>query len=245
MNIKTLVLILAALSIVAAGCNGTKTDDEATKPVPKVTDAAEKAPEETPAVADADVPEELKHDAYAYLGLKRTEALRYAVTLPGQPASTASRVIKLVSVEDGKLTFDEQYTDSLAMLGNLTYEVTTDGVYTVKASAGEIGGRSMLMPAKLEPGATWESDSAIKLDSGGSADAKATYKVVGTEKVTTKAGEFEALKVTSTGTGKVAQDDVKLDTTMWLVRDMGMVKFTMKITRPDAPLELSFELAEK
>jgi len=211
-----------------AGSTGTTATTETTGASTGTTGAASTATTgataEAPKPTDAEVPAELKHDAYHYYGLSNSMPMDLEVKYSSRPDSlTGSQTVSLKSMQDGKPTYIVDRTGRLAELGTQDMVLDKDGLFVTSSSFAKVTGRQIEMPAKLTPGTKW--DSTVEVDRPGQQmKIASTYKVVGPQKVKTKAGEREALLITSVGTGTLNGAAVRMESKSWYVRGVGGVK---------------------
>lgn len=236
---KTVVFWLfvsLALGQLLVGCSGgAKTAASGTTGAPGSTAGTETPPQKgvvsKPQLQD--VPAELRHDAFAYYGLNNSQPVDMEAR-EGAIASTGARISRLVEVADGKAIFETEYTGGLANLGTERISIEPDGAYTIDISIGEMTPeRSLTLPASLTAGKSWQQNTTVEQPGGAKLVTNQTHKVVGQEKVKTKAGEFDSILVVATGT--MDQNGQKSDVQMkyWLVKDVGPVK--MEVTSKGGP----------
>lgn len=214
---------------VLAGCGPQKSGDAPTSQAPgpvasSVGGGRQASPDSIPA--------ELRHEAFEYYGLANTKPVDLEANIQGQ-VQTGARTTKFLGIKDGAATFEVAHTGDLSKLGTYTYSVTKDGIYAIALNSGKIEPNPNLeAPASLPPGKTWGGDITVTLDAGQVVKSTQQTKVVGLEKVKTKAGEFEALLLVNTAKSTVQgiKSDDKLRA--WFVKGIGPVK--MEITRKTA-----------
>jgi len=184
----------------------------------------------TPAPGAAEVPAEIKHDGFAYFGLDNTATMNVEMALKGQPVKTGGITAKLEKVENGVATYSIARTGGIAAdLGTDTIVVDKTGVYITGTSVGTIKPeKSLQLPADLKTGSTWQSNSSVTKTDGTELSDNSTYTVKGIEKLTTKVGSYDALVVTSTGTGSVKvggeTHPATYNTVSYYVKNRGLVK---------------------
>jgi hypothetical protein len=183
-----------------------------------------------------DIPSELKHDAFRYYGLSNLKSVEME-RRGGGPSISGGRVVRLTGIVDGKALYDIDNTGGLEAMPDEKLSVEKDGIYTVGLSGGTMTpARNLSLPADLTPGKTWPNKTTLKMDSGQTLVADHTYKVVGEQKVKTKAGEFDALLVEAGG--PTEQNGMKMQAQMkiWLVKDVGPVKMEMTMNVNGKPV---------
>lgn len=149
----------------------------------------------------------------------------------------------LMTLREGEpVRFDVTRTGALENIGSQSIELRKDGIYTVSLAGNTFEKPVLEVPADLAVGKTWTSAGKFKLANGEAADMNMTYKAVGTEKIKTALGEFDALKVTSSGTLKVGAANQKTSGTMWLAKGLGAVKTQMTIDSNGVKSELVMEV---
>jgi hypothetical protein len=237
---------LAMVASVALGCSGStvtpvKTSGEVVKGAPspgKDTPASSKT-EPTPTAEEGkkpsanpgELPADLKNEAYAYYGLGMTKPLVMEVTSSSQSGiQTGTQEAKLISVEDGKATYEIERTGNLGdLLGGMTVTLERDGIYVKSSTIAKVGMRDLELPNNLAPGSTWESSTTVD-QPGKQLNVINSFKVVGVQPLKTKAGNYQALLITSNGSGTVNGQNVKMQTKSWYVKDRGAVKAVLSTT---------------
>jgi len=245
---KSFILLPALL--LAFGCSSSEptASGTTTAATSGSTDTAKKpdaaAPATTTGTADkgpklSEVPAALKYDGYVYYGLDNPNPMNLEITTSAQPTEvlTGTQTTTLKSIVNGVPTFVISRTGNLDQLGVQELRVEKDGIYDSASTIAKIGPHDLEIPAKLTPGSTtWNSHSEVD-----NAKQKMTsdnvYKVERIEKVTTKAGEHEALLITSTGSSVLNGKKVKMTSSGWFVKDLGAVKTVLKTTSPDGKTE--------
>ncbi len=216
--------VVPLLAFLVVGCSAPVKESE----VPAVT-----TPTETPATttatdpsgkSESEIPDSLKHDAYFYGGYftKAAEQV-FAVKIEGQPDGESKTTTRFTGMKDGAAMFERTREGVLSAAGSDVIRLDAVGATVVSVSIGKLAKPSLEIPAKLEPGATWKSDSKITTDTG-EISQSGTYKVVGEEKVKVPAGEFTARKVILTGKMMMSGQESVLKGTYWFVKELGAVK---------------------
>lgn len=225
-------LIFASLLLLAfgAGCKDNPTSVAGTDTGGTPTPASNGKTDTTPAQPAVEVPSELRHAAFEYFAFGSAEPRKMVVTIPNQDNLEGEQTTTLVGVKDGEATYDITRTGGLKMLGTEQYLVTKDGVYAFKAGEEMVLPKKLELPADLTPGKSWSADSKFKFN-GAEVRQKSTTKIVRTEKVQTKLGEFDALLVSETGTIHQGGVTTPMNGRRWLVKGVGIVKMEVK-TKP-------------
>ena len=175
------------------------------------------------------MPDSLKNDAFEYYGLGSDKPMRLEVTEGenGIPR-TGTRTIKLQKIEGDKATYLLSQAGGLEAQGDITLSLEADGLYTMSSTASKLKPHSLEMPARLEVGRGWKDHTEMN---DGSISIDFDVKVAGFERVSTPGGTFDdALHITSTGAGKMADGPIDIATDMWYVRGLGAVKQVLNIT---------------
>ncbi len=220
--------LIPTFAILAIGCNNATTakTEDPKETVPSVTS---KGPEATPAVDPASVPAELKHEGYEYYGLGAEKPINMEiVSSAGNAIQTGEQSVKLKSVEGGKAIYEITRTGQLGQqLGNMEVRVEKDAIYVHSSPIATVGEKDIELPASLAPGSTWKTRTIVKQD-GQTMDVTNDFKVEGVEKLKTKVGEYDALLVTSKGSGTVQGQKLRMETQSWHVKGRGNIKTIMK-----------------
>lgn len=231
--LRGLFLAALALSVLACGPREPKT-----APAEEKTTAASSPQKEAPPAPEArvEVPLELRNEAYRLYGLARTEPLRYELERTGMAAVQGEESIRVIEVKDGVARLEVQRTGGLADLGTDTYTLDRTGLKVVGTSMGEVIRPSLVMPADAKVGSSWTS--SLEIDAAGTrVQMELEYRIPRSEKVTTKAGEYEALLVVATGRAKAGETENRVNARAWFVRDKGLVKQTIESRAPDGKVE--------
>ncbi len=186
---------------------------------------------EVPVEEASTIPDALKHDGYSYAGLSNPGKQDYVVKITGQPDAESASTVTFKVMKDGGAYFDRTRDGALAPVGSDVVRVDEKGVTVVSVSIGTLSAPALELPAKMDVGVTWKSDSTIKT-ADGNISSTGTYKVVGDAKV--KVGETEMLarKVTFTGKNSSVKGQGAVSGTYWFVKDKGAVKTEMTQTVP-------------
>lgn len=211
---------LLLLLVWVAGCSSTGSNTDGSSSTS--TSNAGKGP--TPKTA-ADIPESLKTDAYHYYGLSNSNPVKMQLTVPGAKGpQPGEQTIAFKELKDDAAVFLTTRSGSLEGLGTEEVSLEKDGIYILSSTVGDIGGKSLEMPSDLKPGTTWSKPSEVKRNDGSVSKYDATFKVIGTEKVKTKAGDYDALLITSDGPAEVNGQKLRMKSKNWYAKDVGVVK---------------------
>jgi hypothetical protein len=221
--------------LVIVGCQGAETTADKATTGSDTGGNASKTPGQA-ANPGAQIPADLQSDAYHYYGLSRPEPATYTVTIekPGEETKvdTGTETISFEGMDKGRAKFSVARTGALEQMGSMHVALDEKGVSILSTDPGTLVGNPLDMPAHLTKGASWKMDYSLKLpasanSAAGTSEDHSTYTVAGPEKVTTKAGTFDAIKVTSTGNDSLNDIKFTLQTQTWFVKDMGIAKLVM------------------
>ncbi|MBI1756266.1 MAG: hypothetical protein HYR64_04065 [Fimbriimonas ginsengisoli] len=174
------------------------------------------------------------HDGFTYYGLDYKDPIDYElVDSRTKTRQTGSQAITLKQARADGATYEIHRTGGLAGLGDQTVEVTATGVRTISSSLGPLTGDSLELPAQLPSGAHWRSKNTLTTQDGRKLENDNTFKVVGTEKLKTKAGTYQALLITSTGTATIDGAKKVMKSKSWFVKGRGNVKLIISLTGGD------------
>jgi hypothetical protein len=247
--------ILGMIAVFAIGCNTTKAIDQTSKtstllettgssPSPKSVQAetsksTPKVSEAKPKAINVDLPTELKHDGYRYLGLGSSKPLTMVIT-GGPSKQTGSQAFKLVKFEGGEATYRVETTGALKDLGEVEYFVRKDGVYARQYVDSVPTTKPQLqIPAKLTPGYKWNTKDEFSVQ-GTTVTVVQSNKILGAKTITVGGKSFSTILISSTGTMSESGMTSKIDTKMWLVKDRGQVKVEIVRTVPNSkPVKLT------
>lgn len=254
MKVNRFVLLAFVSAVVLLGCDPPPQEkSEGTTGTSTTTTKA--AP--TPSIAE--IPESLKNDAFHYYGLGKKEPTNLVITVPGAPEPlTGTQSAEFVGMEGGKARFKIVRTGKLAQLGDEVVLLGSEGIVADSVSPGTLEGHPMELPAEMKPGTTWKTDykvmqpeTTVPGENGApgmttpaqTQEDHSTFKVVGPQKVNTKAGTFDAILVESTGNDVLNGKKTKLETKTWYVKDRGAVK-TVFVTTPQGGTSNTMTLEE-
>ncbi|MCW5937690.1 MAG: hypothetical protein KIT11_10345 [Fimbriimonadaceae bacterium] len=242
-------LLLLAASL--AGCapkddtgiaTGAEPKTESTSGAAGTTSGTETA---TPDVSA--IPEELKHDAYAYSGLSVQKPEKYLFArVEGEKPEAGTQTTTFKGMKDGVATFSVSRDGSISNLGTEEMEVHKDGVYLVSSSLGKPEKPVMVMPANLKPGDTWSD----KYELATAADDRkiqftGTSKVEDGGKVKAAGKEFDTLVVVQTLDMNNAGTKGNVSSKTWYAKDIGVVRMRMELKDDKGKVVAStIELAE-
>lgn len=217
----TLITTIALTALLAAGCGpkGAATDNSTTTGGSNPT--SENA---TPVVPDA-----LKHEGFAYYGLGRDKILQYDFeNLEGTGPQPGTLRADIKSADGEKATYAIERSGSLIALGSETDEVRPDGIYMTEMSLGTLKSPVLSMPADPAVGKSWPSKMEVEIPGAGVTTMEVLNKVEKIEKVTTPAGEFDALLVVSTGDMIQGDKKGKISSKVWYAKDVGIVQLRLE-----------------
>lgn len=232
-----------AAATMLAGCNGNNkpagTSGETT-----TTGSATTGTTNPPPVT---VDDKLKHDAYSYLGFDRKGDSTFEYSkVQGAAGERGTEAIEIISSTPEKSVVKINRGGALTELGAETYEVRPDGIYLIEINLGKLEKPMLAMPSNVKVGDKWLSELVVNTPAGKKLSFKINNNATKEEEVITKAGEFNALLVTGTGTitadGKASTVQYKT----WYVKDLGNVM--MRIESKDSegtPIKQSVELVTK
>lgn len=227
---KAPLLLAASAFLLVAGCSGTKPTAQEGGQTNVSTPEQKEAPIE--------VGSKFKHDAFAWMGFERTEPFTHEMSdIAGAPATEGTQTLKLMAADEKAAKYQITRDGSMAKLGDEELEVREDGVYQTSMPQHTLAEPVMVMPADLGVGKAWTS----KFNSTGPAGQKVEFtinnKAERIEKVKTKAGEFDALLIISTGSMAVTTagktEKTTLSTKSWYSKGLGNVKMTLEVKRAD------------
>ncbi|RYG41131.1 hypothetical protein EON79_21360 [bacterium] len=234
MNLRPLLPALLVACLVGCQAEEPKTAKPAVSPVnsgaPGMSSAAD-GPGPKVAASVAQIPAELKHAAFDYYGLGNEEPMDMEVrTTADAGVRTGSQITRFKGLEDGKALYQVERTGGLTeLLGQMDVTLEADGIYVKSSSVAKVGERDVEMPAKLDPGTTWEARTVVD-QPGRELNVLVKFTVVGEQSITTPKGPRNALLVTSTGNGTMMTKNVRMDSKSWYVKGVGMVKSELKFT---------------
>lgn len=235
-----LVCIVVVFGTAILGCD--KKDETGKSEPPKTTEpTVSSSGSGGPGSLSIDqVPAELKSEGFDYYGLAHTAPIEFEVLMPNSTSpETGTANTKLTEVKDGVATFITERTGPLEQLGAEELVVKKDGIYNTKIGGQAVEPVQLVMPADVPVGKTWTSKGKIELQNGQTFTQDMTFKVASQEKVKTKAGEFDALKITARGTITVGEKRSQSNIAAWYVKGLGTVK--MEITTSDPKGKMTVE----
>jgi hypothetical protein len=234
MNKPTFRLFLIALAAFLA-LTGCSKDATVKEPAPGASGstAGEDPKTGQPSLPLSAVPDEVKLSGYAYYGLEKTGPVEFEVVMPNDPTpQTGTSTTRLIKAENGEAVFLTERTGPLQQLGSEELVAKKDGIYNTRIGGQAVEPPQLVMPADLTVGKAWTTQGKITLPDGQTFEQKMSLKAVAMEKVKTKAGEFDALKVTAAGETKFQGKTSKSNITAWYVKGLGAVKMIIETSEP-------------
>ena len=253
-HLWVLGVALATLLGAISGCTSKSPDSAKTDPAgttsttgtpePSTSGSGEDKPADTQWIAT--LPADLKGDAFGYYGLSEGRSMEYRMTAGGT-SQTGTQTITFKGLQGDVAKFSVERGGDLAQMGSTELELRKDGIYAVSSSIGDIGKPSLEMPMALPTGKTWTTKNELKQGDSGGMTSEQKYRVVGLERVTTPAGPFEALLVTSEGPASIGGKPYSMKTRSWFVKDLGAVKWEIETVDKASSTKntVSIELVKK
>jgi hypothetical protein len=253
---KILAASIVLISLCGIGCQSQSKGTDASQAADTTGQATTGTTAATDQIASATaVPANLQNDAYHYRGLNRRDSTTFAVSTlaPGatQPKEdSGGEVVKFLGMQDGKAKFSIERTGAMeSLFGSDEVLLDDQGVTIQTSDSGDLNGHPIDLISKLTPGATWKTDYSVNLkksaqlpDGGVSAD-HSVFKVVGPQKVKTKAGTFDAILVESLGNDTLNNQKLVLKTQSWYAKDRGAVKIVVTTSSSGRSETITIEAA--
>lgn len=222
-----------AVAAIALGCSK---PEEAGSPDgdPKSSTAGNSTASGDSAKVKNQIPEELRHAGYDYAGFALDKPITMKVVYSSRPDPiSGEQTVSFLGVKDGVASYRVERSGTLSSLGTDEYSIEKDGVYATSSSIGKLEKKSLELPANLAPGEKWSNDSKLTTPDGKVVEIKSNYAALGEESIKVGAGDFTAMKITTTGTMKLDSQVMDVSTTSWYVRNVGLVKQSMKMKSKD------------
>jgi hypothetical protein len=186
------------------------------------------APAAAPAADRARLPAPLQNEAFRAYGLSNPATRRYRMTT-GDEQYVGTQRADLIEVGPAAARFRILRSGGLATLGSIEVSLRAEGIDLVASSQGRVEDRTLILPAKLDTGATWTSAYAIGPEGAGT-HYRGTDVVEGRETVNTPAGAFDAIRIVSNATVESAGTKATVRTTVWYALDVGSVRSESETT---------------
>jgi hypothetical protein len=187
----------------------------------------------------------LRNPAYHAFGLSNPATRRYRLTSGDAEPATGPQRAELLEVGDTAARFRIVRGGALATLGSVEVSLEADGIYLVRSSEGALQQRALILPARLDPGATWQSEYVLTSADGSTLHYTGTDVVDGHETVRTPAGEFDAIRVSSDATIDTGTTHGVVHTIAWYVPDIGSVRSQSDTTIGDHTSNVVVELLDR
>jgi hypothetical protein len=210
---KSLLLLPFVVAFTIVGCSQPVASGEKQKD--EVAISEKEAPKAENNTVN-DVPKELMHAGAEYFGLSNAKVIDLKVEQKGKDDLTGGQQIRLTESKDGTATFEVLRTGGLAQLGGATVELRKDGVYTLQNENMKLESPMMELPAELSMGGETYQMTNIG-------------KVVGTKKVKTDLGEYDALVIENKIAGTQGATPFTVNTVGYYVKGRGAVR--VELTR--------------
>lgn len=213
-------------------------------PVLPAPGAAAPASGAASAAERAKIPAPLRNEAYRAYGLSNTATRRYRMTT-GDEQYVGTQRADLLEVGPSAARFRVVRAGGLATIGSLEVVLQADGIHLAASSQGTVKDRTLILPAKLPDGATWQSDYVIGPDDGGT-HYRGTDVVEGRETVNTPAGSFDAIRIVSNAFVESSGTRATVRTTVWYALDVGSVRTESETTvEGGVPTKVVVELIDR
>ncbi|MCB0824845.1 MAG: hypothetical protein KDC26_01535 [Armatimonadetes bacterium] len=193
--------------------------------------------QETPTLPESDaddVTDAQRHAGYQYYGIGKNQTLTFDMTRPdseGKPATSEGKQSVIYQGKvDGVPTYKFEREGALADMGTDTVVLKDDGVFLLESQFGKFDTPVIALPSEMSVGKNWASSQTVKGPTGEDVNIELNNKIVREEKITTPAGEFDTMVVTSTGTIKMADVTQPVTGTVWYAKGIGSVKLEIKAT---------------
>ena len=192
------------------------------------------------------VPDSLKHEAFEYFGLGNTGPVKYTfVRVEGDKPESGTQSVELKAVGDGIADFVIRRDGALSALGVEDVQVKPDGVYLVSSTHGSPEKPVMVMPSKLEPGATWGGDHTLKSPDGSEVKYSGKSKFEKKETLTVAGKSYETILVSESAELELAGSKRSVSGKTWFASGVGVVRMRLEVKTPDGKLvKSSIEIAE-
>jgi len=236
-------LLAVSFALVACSPKEAKEGTTGTTGSPSTSTTGSETPPE-PKVSE--ISEDVKTDAFRYLGLDvETEQSYVFAQMPNQTPQEGTQKVVYKGVVDGAPTFTIERTGALATLGNEDVAAKPDGIYTLTSQLGKLTDPILTLPAKLDVGATWKSDYQLEGQDGKPIKFTSTSKVERQEKVKVKAGEYDTILVTMNATVTMGDQKATVNGKSWYAVGVGTVKLELSGKSGDGkPISALIELAK-
>lgn len=186
----------------------------------------------------------LRNEAYRAYGLSNTATRRYRMTT-GDEQYVGTQRTDLLEAGPAEARFRVVRAGGLATLGSLEVVLQSDGIHLAASSQGRVKDRTLILPAKLPDGATWQSEYVIGPDETGT-HYRGTDVVEGRETVNTPAGAFDAIRIVSDATVESGGTRATVRTTVWYALDVGSVRSESETTvEGGVPAKVLVELIDR
>lgn len=213
MNRSLFLLSLALL----AGCSGKDAVSPDKDPVTAPPPLVEKA--------GLGIPEDLVTDGLKAMGYPFDKVIEYEVNgFPPGSSSTQTLTTTFEAKEDGQNIVTFNYVGEPTNLPSESYALEKDAVYGVAYGGDAIEPKMRAMNSTFAAGDKWAAKGSIQ---NGTLLLNTVVKVIGRQKLTVKAGEYDALVIIETGTVKRGSDPpVTFEGKGWYVDGIGFVRKT-------------------
>lgn len=234
----TLSLGLAILTLLAA-CAPQAPAAQTNQPGQGQDPAAQAAPD------PATIPDSLKHNAFKFYGLDDTSERSYTFDVNGTVQTGTQKQTFEGIDSQGAAIFRITRTGALADLGTDVIAVKPEGVFLIESRGQKIEPPLLALPANAEVGASWPTKQPMTDAQNQEVTIDATQKIAKQEKVSTPAGEFDAIVVTMDGTLRTASGTRPVKGTAWYAAGVGTVKLTLSSQDEDKkPVGYTITLAK-
>lgn len=212
---RSIIGVGVLLVLVAAGCKGGS--------------ATTQEPSDGPAKAVEESTSKPLHDGADYFGLR--DGLVMQAELTGATSSKQSGTVRVKKLpdKDGHESYEIIREGDLAGLGTDTVEVRPEGVFNTGNTILETDAPSQELPAHPESGTKWKTELKAKAN-GQEVRGNMEFVVRGTESITISGKTMDALVVDATGAMKMGGQSLKMKSTSWYCRQLGLVRQTYEMT---------------
>jgi hypothetical protein len=225
---KRRLVFLAFFGALLLGCSQTQTSTTPKTTSPDVKPQADPAKPETPAPAKlADLPAELRHEAFEWYGFGNEQGVKMKLT-QGKTIQKGDQRFELEKIEGNTAHFRQVWGGDLSFYGEARYILNAEGISGTEAQGTKVDPPQLELPAKLTPGHSWKAPGKLEMQGGSISNLSAT--IVGLKPLKVAGRSIQAMLVRRTSTINVTGKAQQMEVSEYYEKGVGVVKMevTMK-----------------